>query len=72
MQKDHGVVVMGRFVEQHGLKGPNETDAQTGSIGSGASPGNGAHSMLECLSAGRKFARQCEIEGVADRGFRRT
>jgi hypothetical protein len=28
--------------------------------------------MLECLSAGRKFARQCETEGLTNRGFRRS
>jgi hypothetical protein len=72
MLKDHGVVVTGRFVEQHGLKEPYAMDAQRGSYGSGESPGNGTHSMLECLSAGRKFARQCETEGLTNRGFRRS
>jgi hypothetical protein len=72
MQKDLGIVVTGRFVEQHGSKALYETEGQKGSTGAGVPSRGGSPSVRECLSAGCKFARQCEYEGITSRGFRIT
>jgi hypothetical protein len=70
MKEDVGIAVNGHFVEQHGAGSPYRTEESQSASGSSAPGTGGLLAVKEGLVAGRKFARRCEIEGVANRAFR--
>ena len=71
MNKNLGIVVKGRFVEQHGTGTPYLAEALKGGSESNVSSTGGSRSIQEIWAAGREFARQCEIEGLANRAYGR-
>ncbi len=72
MKKGYGILANDRFAEPHESKETYTMDPRKESSGPGGSPTNGSHSFLDCLSAGRRFARQCESEGISSKAFRKS
>ncbi len=70
MKKNVGIVVTGPFAEQYGKRMPYAADAPKGGPDATETGRGMLRSVQEIWTAGRQFARQCQIEGLPDRAFR--
>jgi len=71
MKQGSGIVVSGRFVEQHGIQKNSPGAAPGSGRGLTESASGVLRSVRETWVAGREFARQCQCMGLADKAFRK-
>lgn len=70
MKKDTGIVLNGNFVEQHGAGASGPPGSAPRGHEAPGTVTDRLRAVRDGLAAGRKFAQDCESEGLPKRAFR--